>query len=198
MSIIRNVLTLCVASLVLTGCDTTRTIVSEAATSAFQDRTAEDQITDTKIKAGIAERLFDLDKMLVLDISLDVWEQNAMLTGTVTSADTRAKILDLARADKRIKSLYNHIVVVSKAQQDERLKAAEDALSDTWIVTKIKAALLVTENVRSINLRWRSVFGTVSIIGEAGTNAEHDSILREIRAIEGVKAINNHISIRKR
>ena len=198
MSIIRTVCTLCVASLVLTGCDTTRTIVSEAATSAFQDRTAEDQITDTKIKAGIAKRLYDLDKMLVLDINSDVWEQNAMLTGTATSTATRSKIVDLARSDKRIKALHNHINVVSKAQQAERLEAAENALSDAWIETKIKGALLVTENVRSINMRWRSVFGTVSIIGEAGTIGERDSIIREIRAIEGVKAINNHISIRKR
>ena len=198
MTTFRTIAITCLMSLALTGCDTTRTLVTEAATSAFQDRTAEDQITDTKIKAGIAERLFDLDKMLVLDINSDVWEQNVMLSGTVIDTATRSKIVALVRADGRVKALHNHIVVVSKAQQDERLKAAENALSDTWIETKIKAALLVTENVRSINMRWRSVFGTVSIIGEAGTTSERDTIVREIRAIEGIKALNNHIVIRKR
>lgn len=198
MKTLHSALIVGLAAFTLSGCDTTRTVMTEAATAAFQDRTAEDQITDTKIKAGIAERLYGLDKMLVLDISSDVWEQNVMLTGTVTSASTRDKIAVLTRKDERIKALHNHIRVVSKAEQDERLQAAENALSDTWIETKIKAVLVATKDVRSINLRWRSVLGTVSIIGEAGTTAERDIILREIRAIDGVKAVNNHILIRKR
>lgn len=198
MKALHSVALVCLTAILVSGCDTTRSVVSEVATSAFQDRSAEDQVTDTKIKAALLERLYDLDKMLILDISSDVWEKDLMLSGTVTSAATRSKVIQLARADKRIKALHNHISVVTKAQQETRIKSAGNSLSDSWIETKIKGALLSTSGVRSINLRWRSVLGTVSILGEAGSIRERDTILREIRALDGVHHINNHIVIRKR
>ena len=94
----------------LGGC---ATLVTEVAQKAWEDRTTEDQATDTKIAAGILKRLFDRDKGLVIDVSTDVWEQRVLWTGTLDNAKERAAVEGLVRKDKRIKRLYRHIRIVS-------------------------------------------------------------------------------------
>ncbi len=190
------------------GCaPTAGTVLAAAAQKAWEDRSTGDQVTDAKITTGILKRLANKDKDLLLDVSVDVWEQRVMLTGTLDDAKTRDGVVKLARADDRIKAFHNEIQVVSTAQRDQRRQQAEQkdsgekggvgqTVNDVWIETKIKAKLLTASGVTSVNYFWRSVRNTIYVIGRARSTGERDKVLAIIRGTDGVKGVKHFIQIK--
>jgi len=183
------------------------TLVGVVGVKAWEDRSTEDQITDGKIHAGILNRLQAKVKSLVIDVSVDVWEQRVMLTGTLDRTATRNNAVKLARTDKRIKALYNHVKVVSTADRDQRREQTKrdgagnkqgvgQWVNDVWIETKIKGQLLVATGVTSVNFFWRSVLNDVYVIGRAKSRNERNKVLRIIRETDGVRSVTHHIVVR--
>ena len=201
-----TVLAAALVSVSLLGGCSTNSVVANAAKAAFEDRLAEEQIVDAKIKATIVQNNIDIDKMLALDLSVDVWKTRVMITGALTDAQLRNRVARTALKDGRISEFFNEIQIVSADDQALRRewrdkaqagadKAAE-VFNDFWIETKISAQLIRTDGVSSVNYRWRSVLGTIYIIGEAQTAAELSAVLAVIKNIEGVKAVKNHVVVR--
>ena len=197
----RNVLGGLVAMLALSACGT-QTIITETAKAAFEDRLTEEQVVDVKIKAGILDRITDIDKGLILDVSVDVWKTRVMMTGSLSDANIRNSVIRAAQEDSRISDFYNNIHIVSEAEQAQRRdwmdkaksggQTASNVISDVWIETKISAQLLTEDNVTSVNYRWRSVLGSVYLIGEASTSSELNKVLGIISATNGVKSVKSH------
>ena len=198
-------LALLAAALAVNGCTTL--VITEGAKSAFQDRKAEDQVVDVKIALGAHKRLAERDKNLLLDVNVDVWEQRFMLTGVLDSAAERSAVVALARQDKRIKAFYDQIQIVTaaeKAQRRTQAKTKDDsqksgvgqAVNDFWIETKIKAKLLTTRGITSVNYYWRSVRNKIYLIGRARTAAERDRVLELIRWTDGVKGVKHFVVVK--
>ena len=187
---------------VFSGCTT---VVTSAAQKAWESRSTEDQVTDSKIHTGILDKLKNKDKGLLLDVNVDVWEQRVMLTGTLDDAGVRSEVESLARQDSRIKTLHNHIQVVTPAEKEARRKQKEEggdeksgagqAVNDFWIETKIKAQLLTQSNVTSVNYFYRSVLNHIYVIGEAANAPEKSMVLSIISATEGVKSVQEYIEV---
>ena len=74
--------------------------------------------------------------------------------------------------------------------------AAALARAGVAIEVKIKAQLVATKDVKSINYRWRSVAGIVYLIGSAQNSEELSSVIEVIRRIEGVKRVVNYARVR--
>lgn len=191
-----------VMTAILAGCGA-QTIVSETAKAAFEDRLAEEQVVDAKIKAGIIGRITDIDKSLILDVSIDVWKNRVMMTGALSDSGTRNSVIRAAQQDSRISDFYNNIHIVSPQQQSERREWMDKAksggqtvsnvVSDVWIETKISAQLISEDGVTSVNYRWRSVLGDVYIIGEASSSSELNRVLKIISDTKGVKSVKSHV-----
>lgn len=176
------------------------------AEKAWEDRSTDDQVTDTKIAAGILDRWRDKDSGLLLDVSADVWEQRLMLTGTLDDPKVRDEVVALARQDKRIKTVYNEIIIVTPEEKEKRRKdkeAAEksgdkdgdDDTNDFWLETKIKVNLVKTGGITSVNYRWRSVQNVIYVMGRARHAIERDKVLKVIRETEGTKSIKEFIQV---
>ena len=189
-------------AMTLIGCGT-QTIISETAKAAFEDRLAEEQVVDAKIKTGIVSRVIDIDKSLILDVSVDVWKNRVMMTGALSDSDIRNSVIRAAQEDSRISDFYNDIHIVSPEEQSQRREWMDKAksggqtvsnvVSDVWIETKISAQLISAEDVTSVNYRWRSVLGAVYIIGEAASSSELNKVLDIISATKGVKSVKSHV-----
>lgn len=188
----------------LPGCTT---VVSEGAKKAFEDRSTDDQATDIRMASGYFSALVEKDKNLALDVSVDVWEQRVLITGALTDARQRHEVEQLVRADKRARSVYNEILLVSKDAQSQRRDAARNktapkkegmaqSVNDFWIETKISAQLLTTAGVTSVNYRWRCVYGTVYLIGRALGQRELQTVQSIIRSTEGVKQVKSFVEVR--
>jgi osmotically-inducible protein OsmY len=199
-----GVLVLTSAALWLPGCST---VIMESAKRTLEDRSTEDQVTDTKISAAILSGLSGKDKNLLLDINVDTWEQRVMLTGTVADNRTRQEVVQLARADRRVKAVYDEIQVVSTAEQARRREASKTkdssqkegidrSVNDFWIETKISAKLIADTDVASINYRWRSVRNTVYLIGRARSGAEYRDVVNTMLTTEGVRSVKPFVDVR--
>ena len=182
-------------------------LLLETGKKAFEDRSTEDQVIDTKIGAGILSRLSDKDKGLLLDVSSDTWEQRVLLTGTLDDPTVRDEVLALVKSDERIKTVYDEIQIVTPEEKERRRKEAEEkkkddtegagqTVNDFWISTKIDAQLIAAKGVTSVNYRWRSVRNQVYIIGRARTQAELDKVLQICRETKGVVSVKHFIEVK--
>ena len=197
---------LAVATLGLGACSPTNNVVSNVAKAAFENRLAEEQVVDAKIKAGILDRMIGIDKMLALDLSVDVWKTRVMLTGTLSSTDLRNQVARATQQDARISEFYNEVQIITEDEQATRREWKEKAQSgaqkaaesfeDFWIETKISAQLIGAEGVNSVNFRWRSVSGTVYLLGEAGSAKELNAVVTIIKNTKGVKALKSFAPVR--
>jgi len=189
----------------LSGCGT-NSFVANAAKAPFEDRLTEEQVVDAKIKTQLLANNAAIDKMLLIDLSVDVWKTRVMITGAVGNVEQRNLVARDALKDKRISKLLNEIQIVTPDELNQRREWREKAAAgadkaaevfeDFWIETKISAQLIGADGVTSINYRWRSVLGTVYMLGEAQTTQELNAVLVIIKNIKGVKAVRNHIQVR--
>ncbi|NKB80718.1 MAG: BON domain-containing protein [Nitrospirales bacterium] len=197
-------LTASLLCLLWAGCTT---IMLETGKKAFEDRTTEDQITDTKITTGILSRFSEKDKGLLLDVSADAWEQQVLLTGTLDSTITRDEILQLVQLDPRITAIYDEIQIVSPEEKERRRKQAEkqkadntegmgQTVDDFWIAAKIEDQLVATKGITSVNYRWRSVRNHVYLLGRARSQTELDKVLHICQKTKGVTSVKHFVKIK--
>lgn len=160
------------------------------ASSPAEDRSLETLRDDTAITFDINEVLLgEKYRDLFPEISTDVYEHVVMLTGTVKFARNKQRATELVRGIKGVKRIINELQVTKNY-------GIEPAANDLWIETKLKVLLLGTKDIRSINYRWRSVNGTVYLIGAARSQTELNTVLNVIRTTERVKKVVNHAWIR--
>jgi len=160
------------------------------ASSPAEDRSLETLRDDTAITFDINEVLLgEKYRDLFPEISTDVYEHVVMLTGTVKFARNKQRATELVRGIKGVKRIINELQVTKNY-------GIGPAANDLWIETKLKLLLLGTKDIRSINYRWRSVNGTVYLIGAARSQTELNTVLNVIRTTERVKKVVNHAWIR--
>ena len=184
------------------GCTT---VVMETARKVYEDRSTDQQWTDVQIASSVLGTLSDKDKGLLLDVSADVWELRVMLTGTVVDSRTRQDLVQRVRADRRILKVYDEIQVVhrksrapARGQQQSSGQARRGRARGGRCVDRDQnfAQLITTGGVTSVNYRWRSVRGTVYLIGRAQTRQELATVLGIVRATDGVLQVRQFIEVR--
>lgn len=160
------------------------------ASSPVEDRSLETLRDDTAITFDINEILLgEKYRDLFAEISTDAYERVVLLTGTVKFAQNKQRATDLVRSVKGVKRIVNELQVTGDY-------GVATAANDLWIETKLKVLLLGTKDIRSINYRWRSVNGTVYVIGAGRSKRELNTVLNVIRKTERVKKVVNHAWVR--
>ncbi|CAM3542278.1 BON domain-containing protein [Thalassospira profundimaris] len=173
----------------------------------LEDRTGNDQWQDTQIKSGILGEFSKVDHTYLMDVNIDIWEQNVMVTGMVDSKGKYYDVISLVKQDNRIKTVYDHLVIADQETIDAYHRAEDEygknavptdsatqSVSDVWIESQIKALLLAEKGVSSVNYRWQSVQNVVYIMGEAQSDAELEKVLSIVRRIKGVTKVVSHIA----
>jgi osmotically-inducible protein OsmY len=158
----------------------------DVATTPAEDRSFTDVTEDARIKLAISDRLLSSQyRDLFFDVSSIVYQGRVLLTGKVKSEQDKARATELARSIGGVKEVFNEIIVAG----DNLANAA----NDTFIEAEIKARLLGTRDVKSIDYRWTAVNGTVYLIGLARSNAEARRAVEVIRNTKYVKQVVAHV-----
>ena len=168
--------------------------IKSAVEAAVEDRSGDDIAKDLEIKASITADVIDKMGTDVISISVDVYEQDVMLTGVVENAKQKTEAEKLSRAVEGVKKLYNDILVIKAV--DKEKGTVEGFVDDTVIESKINALLLDAGGVNVTNFRWRSVGGRVYLFGRALSKPELKKAIGIVKDIKGVTKVINHVKVR--
>jgi hyperosmotically inducible protein len=177
-----------VALLAVTAC-TSPTGLIDAATTPAEDRSFADSAQDAEIKLTINKRLLEQDSKLFVDVNTAVYEARVLLTGKVETQAAHDTVERIAQQTPNVREVINELAVTTD-------RSFVSGVNDVTIEVKIKAQLVATKGIRSINYRWRSLAGTVYLIGTAQSNEEMQAVLEVIRHIDGVKRVVNYARVR--
>lgn len=73
---------------------------------------------------------------------------------------------------------------------NETVNDAEEAVTDTWITSKVKASFLADDSISGLDIKVETNQGVVSLSGVVPTDAERDLAVEKAKTIKGVKAVS--------
>jgi osmotically-inducible protein OsmY len=184
---------ICAAALAagLAGCGPSTVIGAGAmaGNAAMQERgfikTVEDTATETKVNAN----LLNYSGELFIDVSVEVYEGRALLTGKVKQTKDRIEAVRIAWNTSGVKEVINEIQV-------EDTSDLLDAARDHWVTAELAAKITVDKHVRSINYSLDTVNGTVYIMGIAQNQAELDRVRDIARQLRYVRRIISYVRVK--
>ncbi len=163
-------------------------VISKGISTALDVRSKSDVKADVEIDASLTKRLLDQKGEDFKNVSLLVFARHGVLVGFVRGADTRRKAEELARGDKRLKSLRNEIQIGKPGGG-----LAGDALLDK----KIDLKLTATRGVSSVNMRWKAYGSEVFLTGVAQSAAESALAVKTIKGTDGVRVVRSSLRVGK-
>lgn len=171
------------ACLCVSACESPTALI-DAALTFVEERTRADLKTDTTINLQINAAFLDQKNGLFRDIAVDVYESEVLLTGSVIEPEVKRTASALVAGIPNVRKVLNEVQVTKG-------NGIRETSADITLETKIKVALRRTSGVHSVNMRWRSVGGTVYLFGRALSKAEQETAITTINGIDGVKSLVN-------
>lgn len=100
-----------------------------------------------------------------------------------TMQNRRGSAMTPDRADNRMDRNRSDRTTAANTDSDQ-------PMSDTWITTKVKAALLAERDVSGLDITVETANGTVSLSGDVDNRAQIDRATAVARDIEGVRSVD--------
>jgi osmotically-inducible protein OsmY len=99
---------------------------------------------------------------------------------------------------KRLSTLVLAAVLVSAlgCTSTPTRESAGEYMSDSWITTKVKAALVEDSQVKATEVNVETYKGTVQLSGFVSSDAAMQQAVRLARGIQGVTSVKNDMRIR--
>lgn len=72
----------------------------------------------------------------------------------------------------------------------DKMDNAEEAVSDTWITSKVKSTFLADDGISGLDIKVETNKGVVSLSGVVPTDAERDLAVQKAKTIKGVRAVS--------
>jgi osmotically-inducible protein OsmY len=168
---------------------TSPTGLIDAATTPAEDRSFADSSADAQLKLTINKRFLDESGKLFIDVNTVVYEGRVLLTGKVENQAAYDTAERIVQQTPNVRETINELLINPE-------RGFVSGVNDVAIEIKIKAQLIATKDIKSINYRWRSLDGTVYVIGAAQNSQELSSVVEVIRNIDGVRKVVNLVRVR--
>ena len=131
------------------------------------------------------------NNVLAGNVAIKVREGRVLLTGTLPNNERKIRAIELAWKQKGVKEVNSELLIEGEGHGNNIGTAA----ADSWITTQVKAKLLATKKVKSINYSIETVDGVVFIFGIARTRSELDLVTDIASKISGVKRVSSYVNI---
>ena len=154
------------------------------------DRDFDEAIEDASVTAAVKSRLLWNDTTDGLDIGVDTMDGKVTLTGNATTQAEKDLATRLARRTDGVRSVSNKIEVKPSDGGLPSSEQAGEAIADSWITTKVKSSLLMSNDVDGLDLSVETKDGVVTLGGAASSTAERDLAVEIAKDIKGVKSVN--------
>ena len=169
--------------------DPLTSVVGKGIATAMDVRRKDDVKVDVEIDMTVSKKLSDQKGDELKYVSLLVFARHGVLAGFVKNDEARRKAEELAKTDKRFRSLTNKLIVGA---------AGGGIASNAVLDKKIDLKLTATKGVSSVNMRWKVYGGDVFLMGVAQSKAEADLAIKTVRGMDGVKTVHSSLRIGKK
>ncbi|HPF74934.1 MAG TPA: BON domain-containing protein [Xanthomonadaceae bacterium] len=173
--------------------------ISLAASPAFAgDKSMGQAVKDARLEGQIATAILFNSHLNPFEISVDVDNNVAVLTGTVDESLDKDLAERVAMNAKGITKVENRIAVDSNWKPKESKDGERnfgDIVSDATVSTSVKSRLLWNDVTDGTDIKVDTNMGRVTLRGTATTAAEKDMAGRIALGTDGVVAVDNLIQV---
>lgn len=155
------------------------------------ERSFGEKVGDATITASVKSMLLWNTHTDGLDIHVDTNNGKVTLTGTAATSAEKDLAGRIARDTNGVMGVNNEIAVSGKPSTTAKSTAqAEQAMSDSWITSKVRSSLMFTRGVSSFNITVTTLDGVVTLKGSLDSTAERELAVRVTKDIRGVKRVD--------
>lgn len=160
-------------------------------TTAAEERGLGGVWDDSSIKTKILWYYGKEKNGMVHQIDVVVRQGRVLLTGTVSTPQIKLAAVRLAWKVKGVVEVMDELKIGNEA-------SFATYTTDSWITTKVKAALLFDRDVNSLNYNIQTIKGVVYLMGVAANEHDCRHAVERARRVTGVKEVVNYIEIGKK
>lgn len=161
-----------------------------ACTATRTQKTAGEQIDDSVITGKVKAALVDNESTKARQIDVETFRGTVQLNGFVDSADAKAAAGRVASGVEGVKKVDNNLGI-----QGERRSAGE-AIDDSVITAKVKAALIGDKDVKAHEVNVETRDGVVQLSGFVDNATAKSTAAQVARGVSGVKDVKNDIQVK--
>ncbi len=190
-----RILIFCVCSMFIQSCGPTL-IFTAASASTFataKDRTLGNTIDDNLIYAKIKKEFIAKGlKKLYFKIGVEVVQSRVLLTGGVESEDDIITALDIVWSINGVKEVLNELNI----NEESRKFDAPQYVRDTWINSRIKAAIFFNRSIKFVNYTVVVQKNIVYLFGIARSEEELSQVTQISAQVSGVEKVISHVHLK--
>ncbi|HET7267574.1 MAG TPA: BON domain-containing protein [Oleiagrimonas sp.] len=152
-------------------------------------------VSDTWITTKVKTALATMEGVDNTDIDVETNNGVVTLTGMVASQDSIQSMASAARQVKGVTQVNTSGLQVGSASADDEHTSAgvgnsHSPVKDTWITTKVSAALHTVDGLDNSDIQVETNNGVVVLMGHVGSQKTVDAAVAEAKTIEGVKSVD--------
>ncbi|SFW16057.1 BON domain-containing protein [Nitrosovibrio sp. Nv17] len=148
------------------------------------------EVDDSAITASVKSALLTDPDVKGLDITVETRKGEVLMSGFVDSQYQIDRALTLARGVDGVRSVDNRMNVKTGET------TVGEKIDDAIVTTRVKAALLADETVKSFDIAVATRDGDVQLSGFVDNQAQIDQATAVVRGLEGVKNVINELSVK--
>jgi hyperosmotically inducible protein len=176
---------------------------------------AGDKLADAWLTTQIQAKYFADREIKARYIDVSTHDNVVTISGYVPSDDARRHTVELAKQTNGVREVQDHLLVAvapGKATRSSEPPAAPEAaatsghadtapesagaiIDDARITTTIQAKYFLTAAVKGRNINVDTRGGVVTLKGEVGSESEREEALRLARESEGVRRVEDLLTI---
>ena len=175
------------------GCSPTRMVAGGGATTmvvAEGDRSLGTVVDDATIKINIAAKFLNAGNNLFIDIDTTVLEGRVLLTGLITSQESRIDAVRLVWEVEGVTEVINEIQVGDRS-------TIKDYANDLWINTQARAVAAKVVGIKSVAYNFETIQGKIYIAGITKKPEQLEELVNSLKTIKGVKEIVNYVIVKE-
>lgn len=158
-------------------------------------------VEDANVTAKIKSQLLWNSNTSGLSINVDTKDGFVTLKGEVSSSAEYELAEQLALNTKDVRGVDNKLKIMESkesfaSKSAREVKEAKKTISDSWITSKAKAALMYNRNIDASDINIDTKNGVVTLKGKVGDKAEKELVSSIVRDIEGVKKVELELESR--
>ena len=155
---------------------------------AGRDKKVSQSLGDAKIDAQIKNRLQEYTAKTFTGVSVVTDNGCVLLTGHVPDESLIQDVEKIAWSIPGVKIVDNNITVGQTS--------FGQTMKDAYITSACRTALIGTENIKSLNIKIKTMSNIVYLSGVVQSNEELNIVIDTIKQIQGVKKVVSYISVK--